>query len=177
MRRWHKPLNVETRRPLLLTLVVLTLALDGCGSRSTPPGPDVASGTFEGRSYVFMRWQEGLRLMIWHDIIDSVVSEGSGATDDPVYTYRGYATASDGAGFDWEVRTADGQTAQFMIDGTIYDLSEGRLFIVTTQGGVTRVSQLQRDLSGVQPNYDSIAAFAREDPDVSRFIERAENGQ
>ena len=137
--------------------------------RSTPPGADAAGGKLEQASYVFLQWKEGLRIMIWHDALESGEGSGSGSTADPIYRYHGYATSPGGPRFDWEVQTADGRTARFQINNTSYDLSDGRLFLITTGNGSTEVRQLQRDLSGVQPNRESIVAFAKSDPDVARF--------
>jgi hypothetical protein len=133
----------------------------------TPPGADAAAGTVGQASYVLLQWKEGLTVMIWHDF--SASSRGSGSTSDPIYRYKGYAESPGGHRFDWEVQTADGKTALFTIDGTRYDLAAGRLFIVTAQDGATLVRQLDRDLSSVQTNRESIVAFAKSDPDVAEF--------
>ena len=137
--------------------------------KSTPPGADLAGGKLEQTGYVFLGWKEGLRIMIWHDIPESYIGGGSGSTRDPVYRYHGYAESSEGRRFEVDVRTLDGKTAQFKIGDTIYDLSNGTLFLVTTIGGKTEVKQLQRDLSDVELNHESIVAFAQSDPDVARF--------
>mgnify|MGYP001043212750 CR=1 FL=1 len=136
-------------------------------NRPTPPGADAAAGTVGGASYVLLQWKEGLTVMIWHDFSES--SRGSGSTSDPIYHYQGYAESLGGHRFDWEVQTADGKTALFNIDGTRYDLTDGRLFIVTTQDGKTLVRQLDRDLSSVQTNRESIVAFAKSVSDVAEF--------
>ncbi len=137
--------------------------------RSTPPGADAASGKLEQAGYVFLRWKEGLAIMIWHDALESGEGSGSGSTADPIYRYQGYAASPGGPRFEWEVQTADGRTARFQINHTSYDLADGALFLITTEDGQTEVRQLQRDLSGVQPNHESIVAFARSDPDVAKF--------
>jgi hypothetical protein len=108
--------------------------------------------------------------MICHDAT-SATSSGSGSTSDPVYRVEGQAANTDGPGFHWTLETRDGQTAQFSIDGTSYDLSAGTLFLISTRDGSPQVEQLQRDLSGIQPNRESILAFAQEDPDIARSIE------
>jgi len=142
----------------------------GLSSRSTPPGANMAGGGLGQARYVFLQWKEGLEIMIWHDVLGgSGEGKGSGSTTDPIYRYQGYAESSDGRRFDWEVQTADGKTALFKIDDTRYDLADGRLFLVTTRGGRTEVRQLDRDLSGVQPDWESIVVFAKSDPDVAEF--------
>jgi hypothetical protein len=154
---------------LIFLAIGLLLAVSGC-SRTTPPGPDTAYGQFEGTGYVFYRWEQGLRLMIWHDATDAI-SSGSGSTSDPVYHVEGQAVYSDGSTLSWTIETRDGQSAQFTLNGTDYDLSAGTLFLVSTRGGSPQVEQLRRDLSGVQPNRESILAFAQADPDIARLIQ------
>jgi len=141
----------------------------GLSSRSTPPGANMAGGGLGQARYVFLRWKEGLKIMMWHDCLKSGRGSGSGSTTDPVYRYQGWAESSDGRRFEWEVQTADGKTALFKIDDTRYDLTDGRLFIVTMKNGKTQVRQLDRDLSNVQANQESIVAFARSDPHVAEF--------
>lgn len=153
-----------------LWLLMFTMILSNCSPKSTPPGPDSAFGKFEQTAYSFHRWEEGLVLMIWHDVSESSMCEGSGSTTDPAYRLQCYAESKDGRRVDWEVQTADGRTARFRIDGISYDLSDGALFIIKTRDGA-RVIQLQRDLSSVHPNRESVTTFARSDPDVLSFIE------
>jgi len=57
-----------------------------------------------------------------------------------------------------------------LIELAFLDLSEGALFIISTKTGTTTVMQLNRDLSDVQPEYDSCVAFGENDPDVADFI-------
>ena len=136
-------------------------------NRPTPPGADTAAGTVGQASYVFLQWKEGLAVMIWHD--SSASSSGSGSASDPTYRYQGYTESPGGQLFGWEVQTADGKTALLKIDEIGYDLADGGLFIVTVEAGETRVKQLDRDLSSVQTNWESIAAFAQNVSDVADF--------
>ncbi|HUV88906.1 MAG TPA: hypothetical protein VMY80_04575, partial [Anaerolineae bacterium] len=153
----------------LFALLAVIVAFSGCAPSSTPPGPDVAGGKVEQGGFTFMRWKEGLAIMIWHNL-ESSTHHGSGSTTDPVYRLQGDAESQDGRHVDWRLETTDGKTAQFWIDNTPYDLSSGTLFIITTKNERTEVRQLQRDLSGVQTNYESCIAFARSDPDLASFI-------
>jgi hypothetical protein len=156
---------------LLLPLLALLLAATGC-YRTTPPGPITAGGQFEGAAYVYYRWEQGLRIMIWHDATNAT-SSGSGSTSDPVYRVEGRALYDDGSELSWTIETRDGQTAQLTLNGVVYDLSAGTLFLVRQSGGSIQVEQLRRDLSGVEANEESILAFAQDDAQVARFIEEA----
>jgi hypothetical protein len=112
--------------------------------------------------------------MIWYDFRadsgSSSASSGGGLGASPTYTIRGYAESEDGDRFEWEVETTDGQTARFRLDGEPYDLSDGTLFIVRIEAGRADVTQLERDLSDVEPNHTSIVAFARDDPDLVPLV-------
>jgi hypothetical protein len=157
---------------LLATLFVAIVS--ACAPRATPPGADVAAGVVGQAGYEFLHWEEGPAIMIWHDFLGhsgSCSTSGSpGFTVDPIHKLQGYAESWDGHRFDWEVETNDGKTAQFWLDGTPYDLSNGTLFIVTMKNEGADVTQLDRDLSRIEPNHTSCVAFAQSDPDLARFV-------
>jgi hypothetical protein len=152
--------------------VALLVGASGC-QQTTPPGADMASARIGNSSYTFLHWKEGLRVMMWFDLAEAVSGEGSGSTSDPVYEAAGFASASDGRRVDWRLETVDGKTAIFSIDGEPYDLSQGPLFLVRTKGGDVRVGQLERDLTALRPTNESCEAFAKVDPDVTRFVHEA----
>jgi hypothetical protein len=155
----------------VLVLSIIFLFLVACG-RTTPPGPNAVFGAAVGQaSYLLLDWQEGLRIMIWDDIVDGGHgNSGSGSTSDPVYHESGSAQAADGRGYEYNVETSDGQQADFTIDGRPYDLEQGRLFLIRTAGDETQVQQLDLDLSGLTPTNDGIVAFGRETPEIAAFI-------
>lgn len=160
-----------TARYLFASLVLLlALILAGCMARSTPPGADIAGGKVGRGGFTFLRWRQGLAIMIWHDL-DSASTRGSGSTGDPVYRLSGDALSLDGRHVEWEVQTRNGRNARFWIDDVSHDLENGALFIVTTRNGTTAVQQLSHDLSGIRPDYDSCVAFARGIPDLDRFVD------
>jgi hypothetical protein len=156
---------------LVLRACLAIAGLAGCAPRITAPAADVAAGAIEGTGYRFLRWKEGLAIMIWYDFRgdsgSSSTSNGGGLGAPSTYTIHGYAESEDGGRFEWEVETSDGETARFRLDGESYDLSEGTLFIVRMEHGRADVIQLERDLSGVEPNHASIVAFARGDADLA----------
>jgi hypothetical protein len=176
MTRATDPREPTARHLCALVTLLLVLALSSCMTKSTPPGAAIIGGKVGRGGFTFLRWEQGLRIMIWHDL-DSSSSHGSGSTEDPVYHLSGYALSSDGRRVDWQAQTTDGKTAQFWIDEVNYDLTGGALFIVTTRSGATVVRQLHRDLSNVQPDYDSCVDFARGDPDLARFIDGQSDSQ
>lgn len=146
------------------------LSMGGCLRKSTPPGPNAMFGGVEGGSYLLLRWEEGLAVMLWFDV-ENVVAGGHGSTEDTVHRYHGAAASPDGRRVEWEIETEDGVTASLRIGGTEYDISSGRLFLVTAEGENVRVEQLDQDFSGVHDR-ESAVAFGKNNPEVSRFLEQ-----
>ena len=167
----NKTIKMTSRLAALALMVILIVAAaTACTGRSTPPGANKYLGSFEQGGYLFLRWQEGLEVMIWHDIAGSAVAHSAGSTEDRVYAERGSAQSADGRSFEWELQTTDGKMGQVRIGSSSYDLAAGTLFIVTTSGGTTDVRQFDRDLSAVPLDHDGILAFAEKDPDLAAFL-------
>ncbi len=166
------------KRGFILVSLCLGVFFSGCVVAATPPEAEVAAGVvFEQAGYEFMYWDEGLAIMIWHDFLgDSGTSSINGGglfTPDPMYKLEGYAESRDGQRFEWDVQTRDGKTAQFWLDDTPYDLSQGTVFIVAKKSGQTEITQLKRDLSHIQPDHASCVEFAQRDADLAPFINNA----
>ncbi len=173
MQRGHDGSRQRLRRIDMLVLVMLAvISVSGCAPRAIPPSADIAAGVYENVAFEFMHWDEGLAIMIWHNVLgDSGSVSNSNSSG---YELAGYAEAQDGERFEWDVQTDDGKTAKFQLAGRSYALSDGQLFIVTMEDGTADVTQLQRDLSDVQPNASSCIAFAKDEPLLAEFI-RAHN--
>ncbi|UCG49383.1 MAG: hypothetical protein JSU94_06290 [Phycisphaerales bacterium] len=165
--------TVKTPTPIVLTglFFALFLSLDGC-RRYTPPGPNTHTAKVEDASYVLLRWDEGLSVMMWFDFAGVVFTSGHGSTRDPIYMASGYKEAIDGRRVEWQLKTEDGITATCKINDTTYDLSKGTLFLISTPRDQVNIRQIGRDLSGVSPTVDSCTEFGKNDPDVSVFIKR-----
>lgn len=143
-----------------------------CVPRSTPPAPDMAAGVYVDAGFEYFHWEQGLAILIWHDAIQSSSCDSSGSTQDPTHVVRCQATSGENS-FNWQIKTQDGVEGDFQIDNIPYDLSNGRVFIVATADGVTDIQQLQRDLSAVTTESESIVDFGLKDPAISLFIEAA----
>jgi hypothetical protein len=149
---------------------ILAGAVAACAGRSTPPGANKYLGTFEQGGYLVLRWEEGLEVMIWHDMTGSMMAHSAGSTQDPTYVEQGSARSADGRSLAWELRTTDGRRGELQIGGATYEVAGGSVFLVTTRGGKTEVRQLDRDLSTVPLDHEAILAFAESDPDLAAFI-------
>jgi hypothetical protein len=156
---------------LALLVVLVTTGMAACGSSSAPPGANKALGSVAQGGYLFLRWQEGLEVMIWHDLSGEGTAASAGFATGRLYSERGAARSADGRSLAWEVQTRDGTMGEVHIGGGRYDLAAGTLFIVTTQDGPMAVRQLHRDLSAVPLDHDGILAFARNDPDLAAFLD------
>lgn len=155
----------------------MILGVIGCSRVSTPPAPDMAAGVYVRAGYEYFHWKEGLAVMIWHDATKSSSCESSGSTSEVTHVVRCHAISEANHRFDWQIETRDGLTAEFSIDDNSFDLSDGNVFIVTTANGKTDIRQLQRDLSSVKPEGDSITEYALMDVDIQRFIQSTSSGQ
>jgi hypothetical protein len=157
------------RLAVLALLAVSSLV--ACSERSTTPGANKALGTCAQGGYLFLRWQEGLEVMIWHDLAGEGTADSAGFAAGRLHIERGSARSSDGRDLAWEVQTVDGKAGEVHIGGGRYDLAAGNVLIVTTKGGTTAVRQFHRDLSAVPLDHETILAFARNDPDLAAFLD------
>jgi hypothetical protein len=131
----------------------------------------MAAGVYVSVGYEFFHWEEGLNVMIWHDAVSNSSCDSSGSTDDAVHTVICHAVSGTGKRFDWQIETLDGLTGEFRINDKPFDLSEGRIFIVTTSGGAIDIQQEQGDLSSVKPESESIVAYGLDNEDIKQFIQ------
>jgi hypothetical protein len=161
---------------LALLVVLVATAVAACGGSSAPPGASKALGSSEQGGYLFLRWEEGLEVLIWHDLTGEGAASSAGFVAGRFYIERGSARAADGRGLTWEVQTVDGTAGEVHIGAVRYDLASGNLFLVTTQEGATEVRQLARDLSAVPLDHDAILAFAKTDPDLAAFLDKIPAG-
>jgi hypothetical protein len=153
-------------------LFLTTFFLSSCLMRATPPGPNSASGSIEGVSYTFHQWAQGLSVMIWHNLLPGTSScGGSGSTSDPIYREECTVEDADGRSLEWQIHTTDGVTAEMWINGTEYNLANGRLFLIEYQNDTPQIVQLQDNLANLAANDESITAFAQANQDISNFIE------
>ncbi len=147
--------------------------LISCSPKSTPPGANSIGGAIDGVIYSYHYWDEGLAILIWHDYSYGAEScSGTGSTEDPVFRLECSVQAQDGRRFQWEVHTSNGVTGEMWIDGDRFDLDQGALFLISSQDEGFKVDQFQRDFSELEPDNETIVAFANSDPAVSDFIAR-----
>lgn len=164
-------------RLLLVYLFLIAGILVGCSPKSTPPGANSIYGGVEEARFSYHYWEEGLAILIWHDFLfGSEGCGGSSSTEDPFYRLECDVESGDGQAFGWIAHTRDGVTADIWIDDQGYDLSQGNMFLISSQAGGIQVDQIQRDFSELEPTVEAIAAMAESDMDVAAFITRLSTG-
>ncbi len=151
--------------------VLLGLGLVACFGRTTPPGPDMAGGGYENAGYEYFHWREGLDILIWHDAVTSSFCNSSGSTSSDTHMVRCQAVSEDGFELFWQIGTADGRTAQLTINNQPFDLTDGSVFLIATAEDQLDIQQLERNLSGVNAEHQSITDFSLDDPEINQFIQ------
>ncbi len=96
---------------------------------------------------------------------------GGGTSNPPVQKSNGYAASQDGRRLDWLIEKRTGQKTTCRLNNKDVDLQIGTLFLVKTKGGQTKIDQLTEDLSEVNPNTESLTAFAKKNSEVSTLLE------
>ena len=94
-------------------LIILGFGLTGCVSTPSIPDPETASGVYVHSGFEYYRWEDGLRLMIWHDGIDHLSCSSS---TNGYYEIECFGVSIGNRTFAWHLETNDGKTAQFSID-------------------------------------------------------------
>jgi hypothetical protein len=160
-------------RQVCLWISLIAGLLSSCAPKSTPPGADSIGGAIDEVIYSYHYWDEGLAILIWHDYSYAAEScSGTGSTEDPVFRLECSVQAQDGRRFQWEVHTSNGVTGEMWIEGDRFDLDQGALFLISSQDEGFKVDQYQRDFSELEPDNETLVAFAIRDPAVADFIAR-----
>jgi hypothetical protein len=78
-----------------------------------------------------------------------------------------------GGSLKWEWNPNKGRSGTLLVNGVQFDLADGQLFLIRTEGGQVRVAQLQRDLSGINSKHPDFESMAKQDADVAQFVAEA----
>lgn len=140
----------------------LVFARDQAGSADADV---VYLGQWEEAGYTFLRWQEGVSLMVWYGDPAASYCQTHTAAGDEAYRVTCWAKTTSGQQVEWDVTHSDGQ-ATVTIEGKSYQLDRGRLFLLRIRNGAAQVTQLDRDLSAVGLDQDDIIAFASTVPEI-----------
>lgn len=170
-------MNVKTPRfhNCLLLLLCATVAA-GCGHKSAAPSapvPQILSGMTRDRtSYTFLKWDQGLAIMLvdWCDGHSMSSSSGHGELDqrNGAAHWWDEVSAEWKEGYEWQLATTNGQIAKITINDVLYDLARGAVFRIDTGDDGAAVTQIDRDLSNIQPNMNSCDRFITSTPELRK---------
>ncbi|MBI1916308.1 MAG: hypothetical protein HYS12_16490 [Planctomycetes bacterium] len=120
-------------------------------------------GIEQGTIYHF-----GTAFVVWSDARGG----GGGISSSNVQGVKcqGSLAARDGRRVEFHCETKDAKTGQVKINGEAYELADGNLFLVFTEGEQSRVKQLKRDISNLKFERESLEAFGRNDPEIAEFF-------
>jgi hypothetical protein len=190
---------------VVLAVIVVPVAIGLAVSRpfaskSTTPGANTAFGTLvvDGvgtYNYVLLDWTKRYDWETNSDIfvegapqillLDDVQDGGSGSSEHSSTEYpgsfgHGYATTSDGTVvYAYDFNTTQDQQVSFSIDGTLYDLSMGGLFLIRTVDGVD-VQQIDVDMPVFYKSedvFDAVQSFAESNDDILAFLKEISEQQ
>jgi hypothetical protein len=160
----------------LIPCVLGLCAAAGCtGSKGTPAGPRVGTGTaLVGATTAQFATVDGrVAVVVWSDFQSpqGVVGSDSSSTSATVHA-QGSCRSAGGASVAWRWETSDGKGGAVTVNGVSYDLADGPLFLVSAKGNDVRVRQLKREL-GMPAEAAPFEGLAKEDPDVAGFVAAA----
>jgi hypothetical protein len=92
---------------------------------------------------------------------------------------KGFLTSAEGKRIEWEWTAPRDKGGDFRLDGAAYDLTNGTLFLVATNGGQVRVTQLDVDLTKfpIHPDAkrsEAVKDWAKNSPKIAKFIAEVE---
>jgi hypothetical protein len=149
-------------------------AVSGCNYHAayipSPPVPASCSSNkdMDGLHFSFHKWKEGLAILFVDRINGSVDERGS--LDGDTYVERGSVKRADGTGYDWQIKTKDGRSADLTVNDVPYDLNKGRLFAIQLDGNKVIVHQLDRDISQLNIDLRQCTAFVNNSRDIVELV-------
>jgi hypothetical protein len=174
--------DMNTQRLCSFLLVLMcTIVLVGCERQTaTPssPGPQTVSGMTRDRtSYTFLKWNGGLAIMLVDrcDVHSMSGSSSSGKSHQRRGDAHWWDRTSDEweVGYEWRLQATDAQQTVFAINNIEYDLSEGAVFRIDTSGDEAAVTQINRDLSRIEPHRNACEHFVATTAELRKRSERS----
>jgi hypothetical protein len=114
-----------------------------------------------------VKTKDGKRtVVLWMDIFTNDDAKAGGGYAE------GWRESPDGRKVAWKCEAKDEKTLTVTINGETKDAKDGGLILISTVGGKTRIRQLQRDLSGLDPDIAWRGRMSA-DPDIVNFFNEA----
>jgi len=131
----------------------------------------------------YLSCRDGLLVVVWSDFSNKdwrTAGSGSEAGSSTKFAgssgrteWHSSMKAGDGRAVQLKCATTDGKIRTVTVSGKEYRLEDGALFFVRTRGGSAKISQVKRDLSGLQPTKETWQRLAIESPEVKDFTAQA----
>ena len=166
----HEQANHAGRTCVAILLGCFTCSV-GCSSPSAQKVPLGSGGTacLIGETVaMYGNWGDKKAVVVWSDFQGA--NSVGGSVSSAHAEYHGRVEHRDGRRIDWKCETSDGTTGTVIINGANYDLTKGRLFLVSTKEGPVRVVQLDRDLSSPASGHSDLERLAKTDEVVTAFV-------
>jgi hypothetical protein len=139
-----------------------TITWSASGDKAKPlPGIDQASIGYAGTAFVVWSAFDGGGGSNWSGNVHGVKGEGR-------------LWSRDDGHVEFQFETKDGKSGPVTINETQYDLENGGLFLVSADRGEVQIKQLKRDMRDLKFDRESLAAFARNDAEITAFFARKE---
>lgn len=155
-------------------VLVVGVTVTGCSRNvTTIPSPPVSASCSSNKDmggvhFSFHKWKEGLAIMFVDHINGGVTENGS--LDENTYTDRVSVRRADGTGYEWQLTTKDGRSADLRINDVSYDLTKGALSAIQIDGKKVIVHQVDRDLSKLNIDLAQCTAFVNNSPDIIELV-------
>lgn len=114
---------------------------------------------------------QGVTVVIWSDLPNGG-RQSANATSDLAWE-EGHHVGAGGRRIGFRSETRDGLTASVAIDGSPFDTSNGRLFLVSTQGETPQVLQLKADVAEMPRDGEGLKEFAARHAEIEEFFTKA----
>lgn len=111
----------------------------------------------------------GNLLVIW--AADASESGGGSTSGKDGVHGDGFLTLKNGRKVNYSFRLPDAKSGTLTLDGTEYDLANGRVFLVKPAGDKLEVKQIEKDFSTTEFNGADLAAIGRGESAIRTFFE------
>lgn len=115
----------------------------------------------------------GVPFVVWSDA-SNVSGHGEGSSHGASYVAELHT--DEGSTIDVHAATNDGVSGTVTINKTAYNLRDGALFLVSTQGSATAVKQMDLDVTDFPIEQEELRRIVNEHPEIADFFKPAAEG-
>lgn len=185
---WVLPLTA-----IILGTLFMSLVMMGCGPHAQATGITGGGATWVTQHEdptpgihnaavsiitLFNGPDKGVKFVVWSDLLNRTDKEGTNSAA-PSSTfakrslsYQGRHSISAGPTILFDANTPDGVSGTIKFDETIYDLANGKLFLVSSQQHPPEVLQLDIDTANMPNGMGKLLEFAKENEPIEAFFQK-----